>query len=195
FSTFNGGKLSAGWNRISGFSAVPAQALRMDFLNGSGSAAEFREIRASGSGVGPAYAPAIAVAYPDAGQFYGRKAYIRGFLTLPDNGSGAATLNMSVPAADGTATLRPLALGADGSFGLLIGKDEAGYAKQSAAEPWQVQLVARYPDGQQVTQTVPLNQGYDEAQAHQKLPTEVNPGASAVIQKGGVDGQRGPALL
>jgi hypothetical protein len=61
-STINGKKLSAGWNPITGFAAVPADALRITFQGGQGSAGEIREIAATGSGTGTAFVPAIDVA-------------------------------------------------------------------------------------------------------------------------------------
>jgi RHS repeat-associated protein len=163
--TINGKKLTAGWNNLSGFAQVPADALRITFLNGSGSPVEIREVAASGSGTGTAYVPSINVAYPDAGQFYGREAYIRGFLSVPDNGSGPAAVAIA-----GKSIATP-----DGSFGLVVSKEDAGYASQADAEPWQVEVAAIYPDGQKLTQIVKLTQAFDASKAHGKLPNAVNP--------------------
>ncbi|MFA6902444.1 MAG: SpvB/TcaC N-terminal domain-containing protein [Gallionellaceae bacterium] len=163
--TINGNKLTAGWNNLTGFAQVSADALRITFLNGGGSPGEIRELAASGSGTGTAYVPTINVAYPDAGQFYGREAYIRGFLSVPDNGSGPAAVAIA-----GKSIATP-----DGSFGLIVSKEDAGYASQADAEPWQVEVVAIYPDGQKLTQVVKLTQANDASKAHGKLPNAVNP--------------------
>ncbi|HEY6095561.1 MAG TPA: SpvB/TcaC N-terminal domain-containing protein, partial [Gallionellaceae bacterium] len=172
--TINGKKLNASWNALNGFAAVAADGVRLTFLNGSGSPAEIREITAIGSGVGTAFAPDIVVPYPDAGQFYGRQAYIRGFLSLPDNGSGPAVLTAGGKSVPST----------DGSFGVLISKDDVGYASQADAEPWQVELVATYPNGQKISRIVKLTQPFDASKAHGLLPNTVNPGFAAVLVNG-----------
>jgi RHS repeat-associated protein len=167
----NGKKLTAGWNNITGFAQVPADALRITFQNGTGSPGEIREIAATGSGTGAAYVPAINVAYPDAGQFYGREAYIRGFLSVPDNGTGPAAVTIGGKSVSTS----------DGSFGLVVSKEDAGYAKQADAEPWEVEVDALYPDGQKLVQIVKLTQGYDASKAHGLLPNVANPGFAEML--------------
>ena len=172
--TINGAKLSAGWNALSGFAPVAADALRIVFLNGHGSSGEIREIAATGSGVGGPHTPDIVVTYPDAGQFYGRQAYLRGFLGVPDNGSGPAVVSIGE-------RIIPVS---DGSFGVVVSKDEVGYANQADGEPWQVQIDAVYPDGQKLARIVRLTRPYDAARAQGVLPGVVNPGFSAVVVVG-----------
>ncbi len=184
-STINGKKLNAGWNALSGFAQLAADAVRLTFLNGTGSSAEIRDLTATGSGAGLAYTPDIVVPYPDAGQFYGRQAYLRGFLSMPDNGSGAATLTAAGQSVSIT----------DGSFGILISKDDAGYANQADGEPWQVELVATYPDGQKISKIVKLYQSNDAAKAHGTLPNTVNPGFAAIIAAGAASLDIGPDAL
>ncbi|HEY0663795.1 MAG TPA: hypothetical protein VGD18_04220, partial [Thiobacillaceae bacterium] len=172
--TLNGSKLSAGWNVLSGFAHVPADALRISFLNGTGSPGEIREISATGSGVNGPRTPDILVGYPDAGQFYGRQAYLRGFLSVPDNGSGPAVVsiaNRTLPTPDG-------------AFGVVVSKDEVGYANQADGEAWQVQIDAVYPDGQKLTRIVKLTQQYDASRTQGMLPSVVNPGFAAVVVGG-----------
>jgi RHS repeat-associated protein len=187
--TINGKKLSAGWNAIGGFAAVAAEALRITFQSGQGSAGEILDVTATGSGTGSAFVPAIDVAYPDAGQFYGRQAYIRGYLTVPDNGSGPATL--TVANTQGTQTQAA----ADGSFGILVAKDDVGYANQTDTEPWQVTLIAQYPDSQKLTQTVKLTQAGSAADAHGLLPNMPNPGLLAAIASGDASIEIPPGAL
>ncbi|MDT3706352.1 MAG: SpvB/TcaC N-terminal domain-containing protein, partial [Thiobacillus sp.] len=172
--TVNGNKLSAGWNALSGFAPVAADALRIIFLNGQGSSGEIREIAATGSGVAGPRTPDIVVAYPDAGQFYGRQAYLRGFLAMPDNGSGPAVVSigeriLSTP---------------DGGFGVVVAKDDVGYANQADGEAWQVRIDAVYPDGQKLARIVRLTQQYDAARTQGVLPSVVNPGFAAVVVGG-----------
>ena len=109
--------------------------------------------------------PAINVSYPDAGQFYGRQAYIRGFLTVTDNGSGPAAISMAGRKISSS----------DGSFGELVSKEDAGYGKQADAEAWQVTIDAIYPDGQKLTKIVKLTQHNDANKARGQLPNAVNP--------------------
>ena len=172
--TINVKKLSAGWNNLAGFAPLPADALRLNFQNGAGSTAEIRDINVSGSGTGPAFVPAINVAYPDVGQFYGRQAYIRGFLTVTDNGSGPAALSLAGRKVTSS----------DGSFGELVSKEDAGYGKQADAEAWQVTVEALYPDGQKLTKIVKLTQHNDASKARGQLPNRVNPGFAALLVLG-----------
>jgi RHS repeat-associated protein len=154
-------------------------------LNGTGSPGEINEIAASGSGSGTAYVPAINVTYPDAGQFYGRQAYIRGYLSVPDNGTGPAAVTIggkSVP-------------NSDGSFGLVVSKDDVGFANQADAEPWQVEIDALYPNGQKLIQIVKLIQANDASKAHGLLPAMVNPGFAELLLGGDASLDIGPDAL
>ncbi len=162
----NGRQLTTGWNTIPLTGGATATALRLSFQNGTGSLGEIREILAIGSGVGAPYSPRIEVAYPDAGQYYGREAYIRGFLAATDNGSGPATLTVggkTVP-------------GADGAFGIVVSKEDVGLASQSDADPWSVDVVATYPNNEKLTTTVRLYQGGDKAKTQTALPGVAVPG-------------------
>ena len=76
--------------------------------------------------------------FPDAGQFYGRYAYVRGFAAPPDDGSGLAAISVGGVSATHT----------DGAFGVLISKDSVVYggknlfAAQGDNEPWWVEVKA-----------------------------------------------------
>jgi hypothetical protein len=140
-------KFVTGWNSISAPSAGPVDAARLVFSGGQGSSAEIKELHAIGSGVGPAVPAQFVVSYPDAGQYYGRGAYLRGFLQPSANASGAARLFIGSQAVDS----------ADGAFGVVVSKDDVGLGSQGDAEAWTVELRAEYPDGAAVTSLVTLN--------------------------------------
>ena len=158
-------QFGTGWNTLEISNKVVADALRLTFLNASQSSGELREALIAGSGSGIPYTPRIQVDYPDKGQYYGRQAYIRGFLTAlnssssPDNGSGKPAFTI------GGKTVTT----ADGAFGVLVSKEDVGLAKQATSTPWQVELVATYPNGQKITKTVYLTDGRDAADAQGKL--------------------------
>ena len=136
-----------GWNGIDLAAAAPAEAVRLVFKGGAGSSAELKEVQVIGSGVGPASMPRFTVAYPDAGQFYGHTAYIRGFLQPAANASGAAQIFA------GAATVPA----SNGAFELAVSKNDVGLESQAETDPWSVDLRAVYPDGTTVVSTVTLN--------------------------------------
>ena len=177
FASVNAAKLVTGWNNLTAPSSSGIDGVRLVFSGGKGSSAEIKEVMPSGSGVGPAFnPPKAAVTFPDAGQFYGRTAYIRGFLQPLDNGSGAAQLSVGgqpVPTSDG-------------AFGVSIGKDDMGLTTQGDGEAWTVEVKAVYPNAQTITTTVTLNnwQPAVESTADNLLPAynlAVSPGQAKKI--------------
>jgi RHS repeat-associated protein len=139
--------LAAGWNSIALSAGAPADSVRLVFTGGVGSSADLKELQVIGSGVGPASMPRFTVAYPDAGQFYGRTAYIRGFLQPAANASGAAQIfagDVTVPASDG-------------AFELAISKNDVGLESQGDTDAWSVDLRAVYPDGTTIVSTIALD--------------------------------------
>src|SRR5690606_25513296 len=85
--------LKGGWNEIPVADGNRVRGARLVFSGGEGSAGEVRELTVRGSGIGGAWLPPeVVVTYPDAGQYYGREAYIRGFLQGLENESGEAEL-------------------------------------------------------------------------------------------------------
>ena len=163
-ATVNATKLVTGWNMLSAPSAGGIDAVRLVFSGGKGSNGEIKEVVPSGSGVGPTFnPPRVGVTFPDAGQFYARLAYIRGFLQPLDNGSGAASLTVGG---------KPVAT-SDGAFGINITKDDVGLTTQGDGETWTVEVKAVYPNGQTITTTITLNnwQPAVESTAANLLPT------------------------
>ena len=156
----NARQFSAGWNEVDLRGLPASNGLKLTFERGSNSAGQINELTLLGSGVGRTRGTHIAISYPDAGQFYGRNAYIHGYLELLDNGSGTASLfiaGLEVPHVDG-------------AFGVVINKDEAGFAGQSNRESWQVEVAAVYPDGERVSTQVQLGEHLDAGLIEGVLP-------------------------
>lgn len=140
-------KLVAGWNTLPVTSAAAAQGVRLVFSGGQGSNAEIRELQVVGSGTGVATPPQFVLSHPEAGQYFGRTAYLRGFLVPAANASGPAQIFVG-----------PMAVNSDaGSFGVAVSKDDMGQGSEGDSDPWTVELRAVYPDGTVLTRTVTLN--------------------------------------
>ncbi len=150
--------LATGWNTLKAASSGAVDGTRLVFSNGQGSSASVMELQPAGSGVGPAFAPRIAMSYPDAGQYYGRTAYLRGFVQPLDNGSGAASLTVGGKAVVTT----------DGAFGATVTKDDVGFAADSDSTPWSVEIKAVYPDGKTLVSNIALT--------NYQAPIESTPG-------------------
>jgi RHS repeat-associated protein len=146
-SSIDAKQLGVGWNRLPVPGAAAAEGARLVFSGGQGSGTEIKEVQVVGSGVGTAFAPRFVTGYPDAGQYFGRTAYIRGFFEPLANASGAAQI--FVGAKEATSV--------DGAFAVNVSKDEVGLVLQADADPWTVELRAVYPDGETVTTTLKLN--------------------------------------
>ena len=145
-----GQDLVEGWNTIAVDRKVFIEGMKLVFENGNGSKAEIIEVAPVGSGVGATQSPArIDVTYPDAGQYHGDAAYIRGFVQPMDNGSGTAQVFVA-----GREVTR-----SDAAFETLVNKtdftvEDTGYS---------VTVDALYPDGTKVTKKVYLIDGLDAA--------------------------------
>src|SRR5437870_2317128 len=139
-----------GWNTISVPATVPPQSrayegARLTFSGGAGSSAEVREFLFVGSGVGGrTVPPKIIIAFPDAGQFYGRVGYVQGFVEPWNNGSGNATMTL------GGQTLVQVSGTIDG----VRNKDNVGFAAQADSDAWSMEVKATYPNGETVSTTV-----------------------------------------
>ena len=150
FPAESGTAFDTGWNTISVPATVPPESrayegVRLTFSGGAGSSAEVREFLFVGSGVGGRTAPAkIFLAYPDAGQFYGRQGYVQGHIEPWNNGSGNATVTVG-----GTQT----GFGA-GQINTLKNKDNVGFAAQADSDAWSLEVKATYPNGETVATTV-----------------------------------------
>ena len=142
----NGKGLGAGWQSLPVSATGPVQAVELRFRGGDGSAGEIMEAMAEGSGVGKPYGQTIEVTYPDAGEFYGTEAYIRGFLGQADDGSGQAQVMLGSQPAQVM----------NGQFEGIVSMDQVGVA--AGSQSWAVTVTAVYPDGAQVTKVVALGQ-------------------------------------
>ncbi len=144
----DGSTFVSGWNSLPLTANAAISGVKLTFNGGAGSAAEIKELQVIGSGVGPRDSPTINLTYPDDGQFIDRRAYIRGFVSPVDNGSGRAQITIAGQ------TLTP----PDGAFGVTVAKDDIlQFKNQSNGEPWAVTIQASYPDGTVITKTVTLS--------------------------------------
>jgi RHS repeat-associated protein len=154
FPAESGAAFDTGWNTIPVPPSVPLEqrayeGVRLTFSGGEGSSAEVREFLFTGSPVGARASPAkIVVVYPDAGQFYGRQTYVRGFVEPWDNGSGKATITLGVQAVPNSA----------GTISNTRTKDSVGLGAQADSDPWSLEVKAVYPNGETVTRILELNQ-------------------------------------
>jgi len=168
--------LKTGWNEIPVASGNKVQGVRLIFTGGEGSGGEIRELTVRGSGIGGAWLPPeVVVTYPDAGQFYGREAYVRGFLQGLRNASGEAQLFIGGKPVNHV----------NGEFQTLISKDDVGLESQADDVAWFVDAEAVYPDGSRTSTRVPLfaNKGpLGDAEA------DLAPVTPVVIPPGGVTG-------
>ncbi|HER20400.1 MAG TPA: hypothetical protein ENO14_05070, partial [Chromatiales bacterium] len=159
-----GKDLKEGWNPLPIFRDEAVDGVMLRFYNGAGSNAEILELAPIGSGVGPTWLPPrIEVSYPEAGQYYGDQAYIRGFVQPVDNGSGPARVFVA-----GQEVTRN-----DGAIEALV--PEADFTVEESG--YSVTVDARYPDGSQATQKVYLDDPHAGSVAE------------AVLQTYGVDGR------
>ncbi|MGB5080716.1 MAG: hypothetical protein WBO23_08230, partial [Burkholderiales bacterium] len=149
-----GAVLDVGWNTVYVPAATPldqrvVEGVKLSFLGGSASSAEIRELVFIGSGVGGRTSPPkIFVTYPDAGQFYGRRGFVQGFVEPWNNGSGAATIRLG----------GLLVAHASGDISVSISKEQAGLSTQADGDPWSVELKVTYPNGETASTIVPFTQ-------------------------------------
>jgi len=136
-------KVKAGWNTINIDSKGAVEGVRLLFVNGRNANVAIQEVIPVGSSVGPRYPHHIEVTYPEAGEYYGDHAYLRGFIQPLDNGSGAATLSI---AGKTISTQR-------GAYEALVALSDA---KKNDDGTYSVNLEATYPDGEKISHLVDL---------------------------------------
>ncbi|MBN2754658.1 MAG: hypothetical protein JXR81_07305, partial [Candidatus Goldbacteria bacterium] len=151
-ATVNAASLTTGWNTIElkNINNYSSYKIKMELAEeGKGA---ISELMVKSSGVGAARAKGINITYPDNGQYYGRSAYITGYIPVMDNGSG----NAQVLVGPVVASLK------DGVFGAIVSKEDVGLESQADAMPWSVDVTVLYPDGDKVKTKVYLTapQGY-----------------------------------
>ncbi|NIQ96706.1 MAG: hypothetical protein GWN87_22840, partial [Desulfuromonadales bacterium] len=141
-------QLQAGWNAVAMPAAVSTSALRLSIdpgktkENGTDGSKPIRigELLVCASPTGPLDSePRIVVTYPRSGEFFGRQAFIQGFVSPAENADGNAAVNIEGRAAQGSA--------GDGSFSLALSKDETRYYAQGDDEAWQPEVTVSYGSG------------------------------------------------
>ncbi len=185
----------AGWNDISVPSAVSASALRLilftDSLAPGTVVGSINEIRVSASPSGPiSQTPRIVVSYPRDGEYFGRTAYIRGFVIPATNPSGSgASVTVEAKAAQQTIP--------DGSFSLPLTKDETRFYTQADDEAWEPVTIAEYAGQFGAYQYLLLNKNAGltgtttngsggDTDNREKFTDKVSPGQAKKIQYKGV---------
>src|SRR6266571_396274 len=144
----------AGWNTIYVPGTIPLdqrayEGVRLTFTDGSGSSAEIREFLFIGSAVGArTVPPKIFVTYPEAGQFYGRRAYVQGFVEPWNNGSGQVRITVG----------GQVSLQTGGDIGISVSKDQVGLSTQADSDPWSLEVKAVYPNGETLSTIVQLTE-------------------------------------
>jgi RHS repeat-associated protein len=149
-----GAVVDTGWNTIPVPAIIPLdqrvlEGVRLTFLGGFTSSAEIRELLFIGSGVGGRTSPPkIFFVYPDAGQFYGRRGYVQGFIEPWDNSSGLGKITLGgVNVAHFFGTIEAW-----------IGKDQVGLTTQADGDAWSAELKVLYPNGETASTIVPFTQ-------------------------------------
>src|SRR5574341_1501326 len=145
--------LHDGWNDIAVPAKVSADSVRLAFevpgdrRRQSVTVAGVTEVRLVGSPVGNKPSRGLVLTYPLAGEFFGRTAFLQGFIDPANNGSGAVQA-----AIEGKDASRP-----DGVVALSLSKDETRFASQNDNDIWEAAVSASYPDGASFSKTVALN--------------------------------------
>jgi RHS repeat-associated protein len=147
--------MQAGWNDIPVPAAVSATGLRLilitDSLAPGTVVGSINEIRVSASPSGPmSQASRIVISYPRDGEYFGRTAYIQGFVTPAVNSSGSAA-SVTVEAKPGQSAA------SDGAITLSLTKDETRFYTQADNEEWEPVANTDYAGQPGVSQSVLLN--------------------------------------
>ena len=148
------GALDTGWNTIQLPASVALEqrlleGARLTFLGGLGSSTEVRELLVVGSAVGGRTAPPrIFTTFPDQGQFYGRRAFVQGFVEPWNNGSGLASIKV------GGVTVFHNA----GSMSEWVTKEQVGLGAQADSDAWSAEIKVVYPNGETVSSIVQFGQ-------------------------------------
>jgi len=126
-----------------------------------------------GSGVGKPRIPGIVINYPDAGEYFGRTAYIKGYLPVPGNASGPAQVLLGPDAAEVQ----------NGVFSGMVSKDDVGLEDDDDTAPWSVDVTAIYPDGTKIVKTVTLNSWQASTSQQASLENSISTAGKWTISK------------
>lgn len=186
--------MQAGWNDISVPAAVSTTGLRLvfatDTLAPDTVVGSINEIRVSASPSGPiSNTPRIVVSYPRDGEYFGRTAYMQGFVLPAVITSGSAG-SVFVEVKNGPNTT-------DGSFSLSLTKDETRFYTQADDETWEPVIVSEYAGQYGAYQYLLLNKNAGQSgsttntaggdtDTREKYTDKVSPGQAKKIQYKGV---------
>jgi RHS repeat-associated protein len=146
--TLNFINMQKGWNSIALPDGIICESLKIS-LSGKMHKLELNEIRIASSPAG-SDVPRIVVSYPTDGRFFGRTAYIQGFVSPMQS---AGTVNI-----EGVTDERNAA---DGSFCIKLTKNQTSFANQKDEEPWNP-IVRAFVDGKLLEYELDLFSQYIE---------------------------------
>ncbi|MEK6699757.1 MAG: SpvB/TcaC N-terminal domain-containing protein, partial [Nitrospirota bacterium] len=186
--TFDLSTLHDGWNEITVPQAVSADALRLSFnvtpdrRRPGAVVGGVTELRLIASPVGSRPGRGLVIAYPTAGEYFGRTAHIQGFV------EPAGTASIEGKTSSNT----------DGAISLSLTKDETRFASQADNDAWEA-VVTTSPGGVAANRTIALTRNLgntapthteDSSQAaassKEKYSEKVSPGQAKKIQYKGV---------
>jgi RHS repeat-associated protein len=172
-------KMHKGWNEIPVEAPVATKALRLVFdtssLRGASEkeAARILELQVCASPAGTTSGkPRLVVSYPRDGEYFGRTAYVKGFVVPGGDTLEEAEINVEKASGasieDGSdATVKAARVNIedkpvnspvlDGSFSLSISKDETRFHEQADNETWTPVVTAEYQSLEKAQKTLVLN--------------------------------------
>jgi len=147
--------LSPGWNEIRLPSCGSADALRLTVagLTRGDNPIVLDEVRVAASPVGsPTEQASLVITYPRDGEYFGRTAFVQGFVSAHPDLLGKLLVSAEGKKADTD--------NSSGSFGVTLTKDETSFASQADDEPWSA-LISADMAGISLAKTIPfdLNSG------------------------------------
>jgi RHS repeat-associated protein len=153
--------LTSGWNRIVVPNKITTSSLRLSFDVGSSNTASVApllidEVLICSSPVNGNGESRLIVTYPRGGEYFGRTAFIQGFVDPPVQGNNSAQVVVEGLTAS---------VAENGSFSIELNRDSTGFAAQADDEAWQPVVASTYGSnfaegkaiGSTMTTTVILN--------------------------------------
>ncbi len=187
--------LKNGWNDIKLPAAIATDTIRMNFhvvqdkKRQGATVGGINEVQLIASPLGPRISRGLVINYPTSGEYFGRTAYIQGFVDPASDGTGIAQISVEGKGVSSD----------DGSISTAVSKDETKFAAQTDNDPWSATVTAAYPGGSSLTNTVELtknllnntpsdsnNSNQSEVGQREKHVEKVIPGQAKKIQYKGV---------
>ena len=180
--------LHDGWNEIAIPQAVATDTLRLNFSvtpdrrRQGAIVGGVTELSLVSSPIGSRPSRGLVIAYPTAGEYFGRTAHIQGFV------QPAATVSIEGKTSSNT----------DGAISFSLTKDETRFASQNDNDPWEA-VVTAAPGGVATSKTIALTRNLGKrlpthtedstqasASSREKFTEKIAPGQAKKIQFKGV---------